>query len=281
MKAPRLALLAVRSWNRFERPQASLYPAKPAKAYPYCVITNARNPFAVWDPATWGWDRLADFRGYAVWNKSPLAGVYAYREQTLAIAREVAMLPDLPAGAHVIEFLPWGGTYTTLLRRRYGADVHLHLAELSAHNHAFILERVRQEGLPDANLHAQMCEHGALSCGDASMDAALLPRVLDHVPDPWRVLDEIQRVLKPGAVAVVSVRNRLSREAWRYRTVTTKGQVPNTGPYRPLSAITLRGELARRFTLVDEVGLSNEDERVRRDWRRRYAPIYVARVTRA
>lgn len=280
MKAPRRPLDAVRSWNRFERPDVSLYPAKPAKAYPYWRISNTRNPFAVWSPATWGWDRLADFRGYAVWNKSPLAGVYAYREQTLAMAREVATLPDLRAGAHLVEFLPWGGTYTTLLRRHYGRDVHLHIAELSAHNHAFILERLRQEGLPDDNVHADTCEGGRLSCADSSMDAAFLPRTLDHAPDPWVVLDEIRRVLRPGGVAVVSVRNRLSREGLRFRRTTAKGQVPNTGPYRPLSALTLRRELARRFTLVEEFGLATDDERVRRDWRRRYAPIYVARVTR-
>jgi nitroreductase/SAM-dependent methyltransferase len=280
LKPPRRALEAVQSWNRFVRPQVSLYPAKPAKAYPYCAITNARNPFAVWNPAAWGWDRLADFRGYAVWNKSPLAGVYVYPEQLQAMAREVAMLPDLRAGAHVVEFLPWGGTYTTLLRQRFGTDVHLHLAELSAHNHAFILERIRQEGLADANMHAEICESGALRCPDASMDAAFLPRVLEHAPEPWRVLDEIRRVLKHDGVAVVSVRNRLSREALRYRRTTTKAQVPNTGPYRPLSAAALRRELARRFTIVDEIGLAVDDGRVRRDWRRRYAPIYVARVTR-
>ena len=281
LKAPRRPPQAVQSWNRFERPAVSLYPVKLAKAYPYFGITNARNPFAVWNPATWGWDRLADFRGYAVWNKSPLAGVYAYPEQARGTAREVAALPDLGAGAHLLEFLPWGGTYTTLLRRRFGPHVHLHVAELSAHNHAFIFERLRQEGLSDANLHAVMYNDGHVSCADASIDAAFLPRVLDHAPDPWRVLDEIYRVLKPGAVAVVSVRNRLSREYWRYRTTTSKRQVPNTGPYRPLSALALRREVKRRFVIADEFGLSTGDARVRRGWRGRCAPIYLVRATRS
>ena len=44
-------------------------------------ISNARNPFAEWRPQVWGWDRIADFRGYAVWAKSPIAGVYRSRRQ--------------------------------------------------------------------------------------------------------------------------------------------------------------------------------------------------------
>lgn len=279
VKAPRRPVQAVRSWNRFARPEISLYPVKRAKAYPYSAITNARNPFAVWSPAAWGWDRLADFRGYAVWNKSPVAGVYAYREQVQAMSREISALPDLRAGAHLVEFMPWGGTCTALLRRQYGPNVHLHVAELSAHNHAFIFERIRQEGLSVANLHAETWI-GGLSLADASMDAAMLPRVLEHTPDPWHVLDEMRRVLKPGGVAVVSVRNRLSREAWRYYTNTTRGQVPNTGPYRLLSARRLRHELARRFVIDDDFGMSTDDPRVRRDWHRLHAPIYVVRITR-
>ena len=55
----------VHSWNRFERPAVSLYPSARG-GVPVFAISNARNPYAVWDPAIWGWERLADFRGYAV-----------------------------------------------------------------------------------------------------------------------------------------------------------------------------------------------------------------------
>jgi hypothetical protein len=65
LKPPRRALVTVRSWNRFERPAESVYPAKPALSYPYFAISNARNPYAVWDPKVWDWERLADFRGYS------------------------------------------------------------------------------------------------------------------------------------------------------------------------------------------------------------------------
>jgi nitroreductase/ubiquinone/menaquinone biosynthesis C-methylase UbiE len=277
MKAPRRPQDAVHSWNRFARPAASLYPVKRARAYPFFAITNTRNPYAVWDPAIWGWDRLADFRGYAVWNKSPLAGVYLHRSHERVVEREVASLPDLDAGAHLLELLPWGGVHTALLRRRYGESVHLHIAELSPHNHAFILERIRQEGISSANIHADSCAGGRLSCADASIDAALLPRVLEHVPEPWRMLDELKRVLKPGGIAVISVRNRLSGEMRREHAAARKAQVPNTGPWRPLSARALQRELARRFTIVDELGLSPDERPVGRS---RLAPIYAVRITR-
>jgi ubiquinone/menaquinone biosynthesis C-methylase UbiE len=154
---------------------------------------------------------------------------------------------------------------------------------LSTHNHDFILERIRQEGLSVANLHAQSCAGGRLSCADATIDAAFLPRVLEHTPTPWTVLDEIHRVLKPGGSAVVSVRNHLSREGWRYHTAVTKAQVANTGPYRPLSAFAVRRQLARRFEIVEEFALTpGNDGEVRRSrsWQRLFAPIYVVRVVR-
>lgn len=281
IKAPRRARAAVSSWGRFERPAASMYPAKAATTYPYSAISNRRNPYAVWNPAIWGWERLGDFRGLAVWNKSPLAGVYASRRDIGIAAIEVGALPDLPSGARVLDILPWGGTSTALLRRRYGPGVHLDVAELSAHNHQFIMERIRLEGLSAANIHARSCAGGRLDCADASIDAAFLPRVLEHMPSRAAMLDEIRRVLKPGGCAVISVRNARSPAAARQYAIARKGQVPNTGPYRLISALALRRELARRFTILEEIGLSGNDANIPRrrdDARRRDAPVYVVRV---
>jgi hypothetical protein len=73
----------------------------------------------------------------------------------------------------------------------------------------------------------------------------------------------------------------VSRDGWLYCTAT-KGQVPNTGPYRLRSAHVVRRELARRFAIVEEFGLAIRDPQARRQhgWRRRFAPLYVARVVR-
>ena len=47
---------------------------------------------------------------------------------------ELGLLPGMPAGARVLEIMPWGGTYTVALRRLLAPSVELHLAELSPHN---------------------------------------------------------------------------------------------------------------------------------------------------
>lgn len=283
IKAPRRPAEETRSWNRFERPAAAIYPAKPAPAYPYWRIHNADNPFAQWDPVAWGWDRIADFRGYAVWAKSPLAGVFQSRRQGDATRLEIGALPDLPPGAHLLEIMPWGGTYSAELRRRYGEGVHLHLAELSTHNHLFILERLRQEGLSEANLHADIFVAGKLPYADASIDAAFLPQVLEHMPEPATMLAEIARVLKPGGVAVISARNRWSRYGLYYRRRLSREMVPNQGPFAPLSAFTLRKSIAKRFGIAEEFGISlaASGDATRIDgWLRFLSRLFVARLVK-
>ncbi len=283
IKAPRRPVAEIHSWNGFTRPASAIYPVKPAPAYPYTRIRNADNPFAQWDPVAWGWDRIADFRGYAVWAKSPLTGVYQSRRQGDATRLEIDTLPDLPPGAHLLEIMPWGGTYSVELRRRYGAGVHLHLAELSPHNHSFILERLRQEGLSDVNVHADLFAGGKLPYADASIDAAFLPQVLEHMPDHRAMLDEVARVLKPGGVAVITARNRWSRYGLYYRRQLSREMVPNQGPFVPLSSFALRRELAQRFHIAEEfaISLAAIADATRLDGALRYfGRVFVARLER-
>jgi len=87
VKAPRRSVKEIWSHNVFKRPAHATYLAKPAPHYPFFRIHNTDNPFAEWRPDKWGWDRIGDFRGYSVWAKSPLAGVYRSRRQGDATAR--------------------------------------------------------------------------------------------------------------------------------------------------------------------------------------------------
>ena len=89
MKAPRRPPGEVWSVNKFKQPASAVYPTKPADAYPFFAISNARNPFSEWRPRVWGWERISDFRGYAVWAKSPIAGVYRSRRQGETTAAEL------------------------------------------------------------------------------------------------------------------------------------------------------------------------------------------------
>jgi SAM-dependent methyltransferase len=256
MKAPRRPPAEVMSWERFDRPAHAIYPVKPADSYPYFAIRNDDNPFAQWDPTHWTWAQVADFRGYSVWAKSPLAGVYVSRRQGDALAREHALLPDLLAGAEAVEVMPWGGTTTVDLVRRL-PSARLTVAELSEHNVTFIRERLRQEGLGETARFTLM-EEGRLPMADASADLVVLPQVLEHAPEPLRLLDEAARVLRPGGRLVASVRNADSAYGARWREVESRAQVPNQGPFTPLSAGTVRGWVAERFEIESETGIGRD-----------------------
>ena len=258
MKAPRRPFGEVHSWNRFERPALTRYPARPADEYPYFRIRNDDNPFAVWDPQGWSWGQVADFRGYSVWAKSPLAGVYVSRRQGEATAVELGLVPAAAAGARVVEVMPCGGTFSAELCRRLDPGVHLHLAELSPHNLSFIRERLRQEGLPLERVHDDLMPDGRLPYADGSVDAVVLPQVLEHMPDPERVLDEALRVLRPGGHAVVSVRNFDSAYGRHWQAEESRAQVPNQGPFRPLPAETVRAWLTARFATEHEIGVGRD-----------------------
>jgi len=280
MKAPRRPDGEVWSFGRFERPDHAIYPAKPAYSYPYFSIRNDRNPWAEWNPARWTLDQIADFRGYSVWAKSPLPGIYVSRRQGAATQAELALLPELPAGAAVAELLPWGGTYTVELRRRLGAGVTLHVDDLSDNNLSFVRERLRQEGHESDLTRFARIDAGLLPHEDASLDAVVAPQILEHLPDPTAMLAEIARVLKPGGVLVVSARNLWSAYGWIWTTRESRAPVPNQGPFRPIPAPRLRGWLTERFTIETETGIgsgSAGDATLATGRRRLFSRLYAAR----
>lgn len=257
MKAPRRPVDEVFSFETFARPPSSVYPVKPAEAYPYAAIRNDDNPFAVWDPRGWSWAQIADFRGYSVWAKSPLAGVYVSRRQGEAQAAEHALLPD-PLTGRLVEIMPWGGTSTAALCRRLGPGASLRVAELAPGNTSFIAERLRQEGLGELPVGFDVMDGPVLPYEDGSLDTIVIPQTLEHMPDPEAVLDEARRCLKSGGSIVVSARNIDSAYGDLWSEVESRAQVPNQGPFAPLPARRVRDWLARRFSIEAEIGIGRE-----------------------
>ncbi|RRH72991.1 nitroreductase family protein [Falsigemmobacter faecalis] len=253
-KPPRRALETVVSYGRFERPEESIYPAKPAPAYPFHAISRVSNPFAEWNPQSWSWAQLADYRAYSVWAKSPLAGVYTSRREGAATRAWLDMLAPLPEGAKVAELLPWGGTSTTLLAGRLPEDAQLLVAELHPHNLTFIRDRLEREGVTRA-MGEILCPDGHLPCEDRSLDAIVVPQSLEHMADPALMLAEIARVLKPGGQLLISARNRVSRAGADWARGESQGQVPLQGPWTPLRPRALLALLAPHFTIEELAGL--------------------------
>jgi len=101
-------------------------------------------------------------------------------------------------------------------------------------------------------------EGGRLPMADASVDLVVLPQVLEHAPEPEALLDEAARVLRPGGRLVASVRNAESAYGAHWRSVESRGQVPNQGPFVPLPAPEVRGWVADRFVIEAEEGIGAE-----------------------
>ncbi len=257
IKAPRRPINEVFSWETFDRPASSVYPVKLAAAYPFFEIRNDDNPFAEWDPRRWTWDQIADFRGYAVWAKSPLSGVYVPRRQGDALKVEHSLLPS-PLKGTIVEIMPWGGTSTVALCQHLAPPAELRVAELADGNIAFIRERLRQEGLCEKKVGFDRMRAAALPYDASSIDTVVLPQVLEQVPEPLAVLDEVRRVLRPGGHLVLSLRNMASAYGGYWRDDEASVQIPNQGPFTPLIADEVRGWLSHRFHIEEEIGIGRE-----------------------
>ncbi len=284
MKAPRRPDETIMSFGRFERPAHTIYPVKPADSYPADRIANHDNPFAEWDPAKWGWDQLADFRGYSVWAKSPTPGVFVSARHGDATARELDVLGPVAPAASVAEIMPWGGTTTVELLRRLPPDARLNVVELSENNLSFIRERLRSEGMEREGTAFLRAEAGKLPFDDGSLDIVYFPQSLEQVPDLAGILDEARRVLKPGGTVLAGTRNMTSRYGREWRDVESRGQVPLQGPFVPLPSRTVRMAVADRFEIVDEAGIGlapgHDAGLSRGPWRHRRR-IYVLKARRA
>lgn len=74
---------------------------------------------------------------------------------------------------------------------------------------AAVKERVRAESW-QGRVHASVGDAARLDYPDSHFDAVISVGLLEYVPDVHAVLSEIQRVLKPGGSAVMSVPNLAS-----------------------------------------------------------------------
>ena len=215
VKAPRRSVKEVWSTTLFKRPAHATYPAKPAR-YPFFRIHNT----AIRSPnggRTYG-AGIASAIFAAIRfgrNLRSRASIVRGDRATRPMA-ELDLLPSLAPGSRLVDLMPWGGTYTVELRRRFGPQCR------AAHRRAFSAQphlhrrAPASGGLSERQLHNDLIKGGRFPYADGSIDAVFAAQALEHTPEPERVLDEIARVLKPGGHAVITVRNRWSRYGWNY-----------------------------------------------------------------
>ncbi len=70
--------------------------------------------------------------------------------------------------------------------------------------------RFAQETYVAKNLNFKVGDAMNIDFQDASFDAIICAQVYEHVPDPVRLMSEIERVLKPGGVCYFAATNRLN-----------------------------------------------------------------------
>ena len=157
------------------------------------------------------------------------------------------------------------------------------MTELSQHNISFISERLVQEGYALERVTYMLMRGGILPYDTASLDLVILPQVIEQMPDPQAMLNEARRVLAPGGHLLISTRNIDSAYGEMWRTLESRGQVPNQGPFTPCSAIEVSAWLSSRFDIEEEIGIDTEatgDASVLRDESRSGCRLYAARCRR-
>lgn len=258
-KPPRRPLDDVLSFERFARPQAADWPHEPADEYPYGDAESQLTPYAEWDPTRWTWDQVGDLRGYAVWAKSPIAGVYVSARQGTVMDGVLDLLPELPAAPEVIDVMGWGGTEAARLLPRLPKEARLTIVDLHEGNLAFMRQRLAAEPNGKGRTIETLQMRGPdLSRPDASADLVTLPLALEHAPDPAALLAGIARVLRPGGHLLMAYRNAASPYGPYWEREEKPHQVPNQGPFRPLDPEVVTAMTDAHFDIEAEAGFGRE-----------------------
>lgn len=139
------------------------------------------------------WARVYDFLveragiGGVLWR----VGMGSDLSKLYGAAEEIGRLPD---GAAVLD-IPCGGG-VALRGVRPGQDVRYVAADIAP----AMLERTRKEALRRGiDVELREADAGALPFADATFDLAVCFTSLHCFPDPARAIEELARVLRPGA----------------------------------------------------------------------------------
>jgi ubiquinone/menaquinone biosynthesis C-methylase UbiE len=127
------------------------------------------------------------------------------------------------------------GAQSEILLRRF-PDLQLTGIDLSTKQLATAQQRLSQVPFAQDRFTLKEMNAGQMSFASSSFDGAFLCWILEHVPDPVRVLSEVRRVLRPGAVVYITevmnssfFLNPYSPNTWKYWMAFNEYQLRNTG----------------------------------------------------
>src|SRR3954466_7159645 len=95
------------------------------------------------------------------------------------------------------------GLFTQEMAERVGDRGHVHAIDIQAQMLAYARQRIQAAGL-DHRVNFYHCGIHTLPLPDKSVDVALMSAILGELPARGLALDEVHRILKPGARLAIS-----------------------------------------------------------------------------
>jgi ubiquinone/menaquinone biosynthesis C-methylase UbiE len=107
-------------------------------------------------------------------------------------------------GETVLELGPGPGTFTIEAARRVGPEGRLIVVEMLPRMAAQVERRVQEAGLNNVETYVASAYGLPMPIEDESVDRAFVITVLPEVPHQSRVLDQLNRMLKPGGLLSIT-----------------------------------------------------------------------------
>jgi SAM-dependent methyltransferase len=189
------------------------------------------------------------------WDETATSGYEEFNAKTVSYGRRftdaidmIASSPEveIPQGGRLIDVGCGTGNGLLIFHEKYG----LSGVGVDISDGMLDIARAKLEGrhLP---IEVHQIDGEQLPFDDNSFDAGISFEVLEHTPEPSRLLEELARVVKPGRAVVVTTPNTLWEPVHWLAAVT--GLHHSEGPHRDVSRREImEGLAAAGLRIVDE-----------------------------
>lgn len=180
------------------------------------------------------------------WDETATSGYEEFNAKTVSYGRrftdaiemiEATPKLELPHGGRLIDVGCGSGNGVLIFCERFGVSC----VGVDISDGMLEIARTKLAGR-DLPIELQRIDSEDLPFDDDSFDAGINFEVLEHTPDPARLLSELARVVKPGSVVVVTTPNTLWEPVHWFAAKT--GLHHSEGPHRDLSRREILNGLA-------------------------------------